>query len=116
MKDLRAWISIAATSCTLMDNAAADVDNGSFQGNLPYNLYSNAPANGDGCIESNSVGTGSILSLVPMDEPNTFCERDVLDSPPPGWPANEAIYTKIELSRMSDTSDDVGIKFFDCEG
>lgn len=88
----------------------------SFEGNLPYNLFSDAPVNGDGCVESNFVGTGSILSLVPMAEPNTFCEGDIVDPPPPGWPLNKTLYTKIELSCATDGSEDVGVKFYDCEG
>ena len=85
----------------------------SFEGKLPYQLYSN----GDGCVESNFVGTGSILSLKAMDEPNTFCETDVLDPFPPEFPDSMTIYTKIELDcagGMLAADDAVSVKFWDC--
>lgn len=102
------------SSCAAVARAAES----SFEGKLPYQLYSN----GDGCVESNFVGTGSILSLNPMDEPNTFCETDVLDPFPPEFPDAMTIYTKIELDcdpgslagGQLAADDAVGVKFWDC--
>jgi hypothetical protein len=81
-----------------------------FQGNLPYELYSD----GDGCTESNFVGTGSIISLTVMDEAGTFCETDVLDPSPPEFPDSQTVYTKILLGGCDGETGDVDVTFWQC--
>ena len=109
-------ISASATNFLILSSWSAVVRSSaasSFEGKLPYQLYSNGDG---GCVESNFVGTGSILSLTPMDQSNTFCETDVLDPFPPEFPDPMTIYTKIELGcdPDSDDAEAVQTKFWDC--
>ena len=99
------------TSCIVV--VRSEESSGTFEGKLPYLLYST----GDGCVESNFVGTGSILSLVTMEEPNTFCETDVLGAFPPDFLDPMTVYTKIELDCSQGVlaaDDAVGVKFWEC--
>ena len=82
-----------------------------FQGNLPYELYSD----GDGCTESNFVGTGTILSLTVMDEATgTFCETDILDPAPPEFPDSSTVYTKILVGGCDGETGAVDVRFWEC--
>mmetsp|Transcript_13233 Transcript_13233/g.22011 ORF Transcript_13233/g.22011 Transcript_13233/m.22011 type:complete len:229 (-) Transcript_13233:173-859(-) len=86
----------------------AESQAGIFEGDLPFQLYSN----GDGCTGSNAVGTGRILSLKAMDEPNMFCETDVVVPSSPEFDT-QTLYTKIHLGCARKTSR-VNVAFWDC--
>ena len=92
----------------LLSGAARAATN--FQGNLPYELYSD----GDGCVEPNFVGTGSIKALTVMDEAGTFCETDVLDPSPPEFPDSQRVYTKILLEGCDSETGTVDVRFWLC--
>ena len=85
----------------------------SFEGALSYHMYSN----GDGwCVESNFVGTGTILSLIPMEQSNTFCETDIRDLTPLGFSSTlsfDPTVNKIHLS-CSPINDIVHFEFISC--
>ena len=92
----------------LLSGAARAATN--FQGNLPYELYSD----GDGCVEPNFVGTGSIKALTVMDEAGTFCETDVLDPAPPLFPDAMTVYTKVLVEGCDSDTGDVDVRFWQC--